>query len=95
MNDNRVRERIAEMYAEGGTDLSWWYLSFVGEDGFRGAVYLEAWHLADAITRSHELGLNPGGEVMTVGPLDEAHMDEHVAPVMRYRLLSRDEVDSH
>jgi hypothetical protein len=89
-----------------GEDVNWWYLSFaepnvdeggtapVGE-GFRGGLYIEAASLADAVTQSHELGLNPGGEVAGIEIPAEAMADfeENVPPELRLRLLSKNEVE--
>lgn len=40
-----------------------WYLSFADERGFLGGLFVRADSLSEALTRSHLLGLNPGGEV--------------------------------
>jgi hypothetical protein len=38
------------------------------------------------------LGLNPGGEVMAVGPLSEDEFQANVPIANRYRLLSEEEI---
>lgn len=43
--------------------------------------------VAAAVTRSHELGCNPGGRV-TLLPLDSFQVDEYVPEGFRRRLLS-------
>jgi hypothetical protein len=40
-----------------------WYLSFADGRGFLGGLFVRADDLSEALTRSHLLGLNPGGEV--------------------------------
>jgi hypothetical protein len=83
--------RVAELYAEGGTDEAWYYISFADEK-FLGAVYLRAWHALDAINRAAFLGLNPGGEALVTGPLSDESVDENVPETDRYRLLAREEI---
>lgn len=41
----------------------WWWLSFAGEEGWRGVVVTRARGLASALQRTHRLHLNPGGQV--------------------------------
>lgn len=76
-----VRKRLEEI--ERGKLCLWW-LSFADEDGFKGVVILEAYGHADALLRSDELGLNPGGEVQmfTVDPEDHPE-------ALRNRLLKK------
>jgi hypothetical protein len=71
---------------------SWWYLSFAGVEGFRGGTYVRAFGEAFAVARATDLGINPGGEVMIVGPLTEATMGA-VPAWKRERLLSSEELD--
>src|SRR6266851_8996400 len=67
------KERAARVLLEElGEPLGWWYLSFAGEEGFRGGVYLQARGLTTAITAAHALGINPGGEVKGMGPISES-----------------------
>ncbi len=42
------------------------WLSFVGEDGPLGVTVVHADSSVDAVERAHQLGLNPGGEVLSV-----------------------------
>lgn len=80
-----------------------WWLSFTdpaktpppdeqvpGGQSFLGVVIVEAPTLEDAITRSHLLGANPGGEVAVMGPLTPGSIGEE----WRDRLLTADEVDA-
>lgn len=41
-----------------------WYLSFAGEEGWRGCAHIKAPSADAAITESWRLGINPGGEVL-------------------------------
>lgn len=41
-----------------------WYLSFAGDDGWLGCCHIEAPSFLLAVTASHLLGCNPGGEVV-------------------------------
>lgn len=49
--------------------------------------------LAAALNRSHALGINPGGEVKTIGPIPDDLMDEQVLESDRERLLTRAELE--
>lgn len=72
---------------------SWFYLSFADPGRpkgtqFLGGAYVEAESLAEAVTRSHTLGINPGGEIKGIGPLPPEAVQEHVLPEDRNRLLT-------
>ena len=41
-----------------------WWVSFAGEEGFRGAVMVRADGFLEAVTETHWLGVNPGGEAL-------------------------------
>ena len=41
-----------------------WWLSFADDDGFLGGCFIEAADMLDAVTKTHRLGINPGGEAM-------------------------------
>lgn len=43
--------------------MSLWYLSFAGEEGWRGCCHVSGTDIVTATARAHELGINPGGEV--------------------------------
>jgi hypothetical protein len=43
-----------------------WWLSFADDDGFRGACIVHGETLEIALVASHQVGCNPGGEVMGV-----------------------------
>ena len=66
-----------------------YYLSFVGPDGWRGAVIVPGETLEDAILMAKLLYICPGGEVMGA-----AYPAEAPRPPAEYqgRLLSRDDV---
>lgn len=89
--------RVAEVAEETTVpDGGWWYFSFADAtlpkgSQFLGACYVRGGHLPDAITRSHLLGINPGGEIASFGPLPENIAD--AIPVhWQERLMNRDEV---
>ena len=46
-----------------------WYLSFAGDEGWRGAAVVEAVSNKGAIREAWRRGVNPGGSVMLLGPL--------------------------
>lgn len=69
-------------------ELSLWWLSFVdpaksalpdeqipGGGGFLGVVIVEATTLEGAITSSHLQGINPGGQVAAIGPMERGCID--------------------
>jgi hypothetical protein len=67
--------------------VHWWYLSFVDHGVFQGACLVEARGMTQALQESHRLGINPGGEVMSIDMgADPGHL-----PVNR--LLSRSEME--
>jgi len=80
-----------------------WWLSFCdpakapppelqrpGGPSFLGAVITQAPTLAAAITRSHLLKVNPGGEIATEGPIPAGF----IAAEWRDRLLSAAEIEA-
>lgn len=64
--------------------------------GWLGAAYIEAKHFKAALTKSRELGINPGGEVMACEiPRAQAKI---VPQADRHRLLTLDDlrrIDPH
>lgn len=94
MNHAERRKRIkaahdAELAAD---DLGVWWLSFCdpskpGGGQFLGVVIVEAYGPADAMDRSHEMGINPGGEIEACRVPPEDHPES-----VRNRLLSKDEL---
>lgn len=88
---------------EPGPDDPLWWLSFCdpakvpprelqrpGGPSFLGAVITQAPTMAAAITRSHVLKVNPGGEIKILGPIEA----RFIAAEYRDRLLSADEIDA-
>lgn len=80
-----------------------WWLSFCDPDkapppelqrpggpSFLGAVITQAPTMEAAITRSHLLKVNPGGEIKILGPIPA----EHIAAEWRDRLLNAAEIDA-
>lgn len=80
-----------------------WWLSFVdtnvaatipleeqkpGGDAFLGVAIVEATGFYHAVMRTHELGINPGGEIQVIGPIPPGTYP----PEFFDRLLSFDEV---
>lgn len=49
---------------------SWWYLSFADANGWKGVCLVESTTVLGAISIAHLRSINPGGEVMPVGPID-------------------------
>jgi hypothetical protein len=80
-----------------------WWLSFCdpakapppeeqrpGGPSFLGVLIIQAPSLAAAITRSHVLGVNPGGQIAIKGPIPA----RYIAQEWRDRLLSAAEADA-
>lgn len=94
--------RVGNLEGQGGYRIieqapepDWFYMSFVdpAEDKFLGGLYVQGNTIEAALTRSHLLGLNPGGEIQTVGPITHARIKEHVPPDQWERLLTKAEVE--
>jgi hypothetical protein len=84
--------KVARMVAaERLQPVGWFFLSFAGDVGFRGGVYIQAQGPTLAHSRSHQLGLNPGGSVEITQVPDESLLP---APEYRHRLLSRAELEA-
>jgi len=86
-------------------DLDLWWLSFTDPDiaetipedeqrpggpSFLGACVVAAVGEASAVSRAWELGINPGGQVMVMGPFPQSTF----APQYRDRLLTADEAEN-
>ena len=68
--------------------MSWYYLSFAGEEGFRGAVVVEAPTFGLAVLRTTVLKINPHGEV-----LGAIISEEELPPtIYRHKLLSKEQI---
>ena len=92
MNRKQFAKRTQELLrAERSEPYQWHYCSFAGEEGFRGAVVLQAHGIIECAIRARSLGANPGGELLAV-PIE----DESILPPeqFRNRLLSKEEVQS-
>jgi len=70
--------------------LRWFYLSFAVDDRFYGAAIVEAPGEAHAIQRTHQLGINPGGEVAIFAVPDGAPLPE----AAKNRLLSKSDIET-
>lgn len=83
----RKQEMLA---AEMEQPLRWMYLSFADDSrgGFLGAVIIKAHGIGDASVQTHNLKINPGGELLAFD-ITEAQLP---AESYRYRLLSRKEI---
>jgi hypothetical protein len=70
----------------------WYYMSFIGEQGFLGGLFLYAQNQSLALYDSHRRKLNPGGEVAMIGPMSDEDM-RRVPLENRGRLLGREELE--
>lgn len=62
------------------------YVSYADDDGFRGAVLVEAADIVEACWRARALGISPGGQALGFGPF------EGQPPHPMNRLLSKEEL---
>lgn len=84
MQERQRRALVLEAEERKGP-LGLWYLSFASEEGFLGGCVVEAYGINTAITKAHELGINPGGEVMSM----EIDPTKLAAGDFRNRLLNK------
>lgn len=81
-----LMERI-QSGVDGNGPTGLWYLSFANETGFLGGCFVEAKGASTATHRAHQLGINPGGEVLA------RESDPEKVPVdVRNRLLTKDQL---
>jgi hypothetical protein len=72
-----------------------WWMSFADPGApegtqFLGVVIIQAPSCPAAVTRSHQAGVNPGGEIAVAGPIPP----ELIGAEWRDRLLTRDEAEA-
>ena len=71
MTGQEFQLRLVSLLAEERQQpLQPFYLSFAGEEGFRGGVIVEACGIAHAVVLCNSLGINPHGQVLGV-PIPE------------------------
>lgn len=73
-------------------ERDWHFLSFAGEHEFLGGAYVHCSTMQAALMRSHLLGINPGGSVQCIGPIEHRHILANVPEGHRERLLTADEI---
>lgn len=66
-----------------------WWLSFAGEEGFRGVAIVEGHDLITAVLATHVLKINPGGQVL--GVEIPRGLGDAIPAHLRNKLLSRAE----
>jgi hypothetical protein len=92
MTDQEFMDRaVMLLEKEYDSPEKWHYLSFADEHGFLGGVIIKAHGITDAVMKTHRLGINPGGSVMSWLITDEKMLPNET---FRNRLLSREEVDN-
>lgn len=84
------RRRADLLEAELKQPLTTWWLSFADDarGGSLGVCLVEARGLLTAVMRTHQIGINPGGQVMGFEIPEDS--EEHALP--RDRLLKADEL---
>jgi hypothetical protein len=86
------KRRLQEMLLEESKQpMQWWGISFAGDEGFRGFVVMDAQGPIEASLKCKELGMDPGGQMLTI-PLGN---DFSMLPPREWRrvLMSREDVD--
>ena len=88
MTSEETQARITEMLAaEAAQPLTWWWLSFADEK-FLGCTVVKARGVISATRRAHEIGINPGGSVMSVRlPPDAFPLDVEPPADLHQRLV--------
>lgn len=90
MNRQEFTQRINKLLAEEAKEpLRWWYLSYAKEEGFQGAIIIQAHGMVEACYLSKHRNISPGGEVWC-HPIPDEHLP---APEHRNRLLTKAELD--
>lgn len=98
MTQQEFERRTAELLLEEmrSNPVEWYYISFAEEKdkgGFLGGLYIRASGTLSAIKLAVSRGLNPGGEALVYGPIDDETIEQHVPADKRNRLLSKEEVN--
>ena len=92
MTEDEIKHRMVELLErEAEQPNSGWYLSFAGEDGWRGAVMVLARGFTSAVQVANRLGINPGGEI--AGEHLPMEFFTKVPDKYKDRLLNRDDLD--
>jgi hypothetical protein len=68
--------------------ISWWFLSFGDERGFRGACFVRAFGILDAVDQVRMLDIHPGGNIA----FGEVSVDVDIPEGARKRLLTKDDL---
>jgi hypothetical protein len=72
--------------------LTYWWLSFAGDEGNRGCCIVQASDFLTAVVRTHQLGINPGGEVQGISTPDCPEVQAEIARWGLDRLVTREEM---
>lgn len=75
-----------------GTRAEAWYVSWSGDDGWKGAAVVVAERLAEALSKARKLGIDPGGDPLGIGIPSLSDLPEgHPTDV----LMSREELEQY
>lgn len=87
--DNSFERRIKALLAEELTrPPRWWYLSFADRTGWLGGVFIYAPGFTHAVLKTHQLKINPGGEVCGASVTEEPPVE------FQNRLLGLDDLEA-
>ena len=98
LSREEFRERVTGLLVQESTEpiVTWW-LSFAGEEGFRGVLLVEARGLAHALLLANRAQVNPHGEVrgyaLPPDVVEAAGMGDTLRAAPRLTLLSRADLD--
>lgn len=91
MRERTWKARRDKLLAEeAGKPVRYWYLSFA-DAGFKGAIIVRARGFTSAVHLTHDLGINPGGQVQ--GYEIPPDLEQKIPPDSVNRLLSKDELE--
>lgn len=91
MTTDQFNARLAQLLAEEAKEPKrWFYLSFAGKEGWRGAIIVEARGITTALGVCNLLNINPHGEVLCRAVPDGCTVKKDYA----YRLLNKQEANA-
>jgi hypothetical protein len=86
----KFQQRVAELTKQELNEPERWHYMSFADKVFRGVVIMLGHGVTDCVSRTHRMGINPGGEVLCVPMPDE--ILAQVPEADRLRLLSKADV---
>lgn len=92
MTKDEIHARAANLLEqESAWSMTWFYLSFADDSGWKGVCIVEARGFVGAVLRCNVLDINPHGEVQGAGIPEEELVKIPIG--MRDKLLSRKDLE--